>query len=434
MSGSVEVCELGKQFARYDQQRAGSLREAMRRGFRPARITEQFWALRNVSFKVQPGEMLGVIGHNGSGKSTMLRMVGGVMHSDVGSVTTTGRISGLLELNAGMHPELSGRDNILIGGVIAGLTRKQISARMDEVIAFSELEEFIDSPVRTYSMGMRLRLGFAVAIHTDPGVILIDEVLSVGDLAFQSKCLDRIRRHRDEGSAIILITHDLTQVEKLCTDALWLRKGEVVAQGRPDVLVGEYRAAMARDSRQRTPPSMPETVTSTGTILRAHENRFGSMEKVIEAVYLQDQFSKGVCKIATGDALSIAVKFSGGSGPVPIVGVSIGTVDGVNMLDVNTESDNVAISSSDKSNIIRVDLDRVDLTAGSYFVNIGLFHPSWEYAYDYHWQAYPLTITGSHGPSGKLSPPRSWIASAEIRTVRAGGDANEQTGTWLTGA
>lgn len=416
MSGSVEVCNLSKQFARYGQPRAGSLKEAMRRGFRPARATENYWALRDVSFEVQPGEMLGVIGHNGSGKSTLLRMVGGVMRSDVGSVTTTGRISGLLELNAGMHPELSGRDNILIGGVVAGLTRKQITARMDEVIAFAELEEFIDSPVRTYSMGMRLRLGFAVAIHTDPGVILIDEVLSVGDLAFQAKCLDRIRRHRDEGSAIILITHDLTQVENLCTDVLWLRKGAVVGQGKPDVLVGEYRAAMARDSRHRTPPSMPETITSTGTILRAHENRFGSMEKVIENVCLEDQFSQCVREIATGDALSILIQFSGGGGPAPIVGLSIGTLDGVNVLDINTEGDNIAISSSGKSSIIRVDLDRVDLTSGSYFINIGLFHSSWEYAYDYHWQAYPLTILGSHGPPGKLSPPRTWtLASGDQR-------------------
>ena len=412
MSGSVEVRDLGKRFARYDGPRASSIREAMRRGFRAAKVSDHFWAVRDVSFQVKPGEMLGIIGHNGSGKSTMLRIVGGVMRADTGSVVTTGSISGLLELNAGMHQELSGRDNVLIGGVIAGLSRRQIAARMDEIIAFAELEDFIDSPVRTYSAGMRLRLGFSVAIHTDPGVLLIDEVLSVGDLAFQAKCLDRIRRHRDEGSAIILITHDLSQVEKLCTDALWLRKGEVVAHGPPDVLSGEYRAAMAQQTRERTYSEMPDEISTGGIVLRAHENRFGSLEKKIDAVSLRDRSGAIVDAIETGAPLSIEVGFTEGGISAPIVSVTIATAEEIKCLDVNTEADEAILHDTGKKGVVRLELDRVDLAAGRYFVSVGIFPAGWEYAYDYHWHAYPLNITGSTEDVGKLSPPRRWTTNA----------------------
>ena len=412
MTGSVRARGLGKRFTRYDRERARTIKEHLLRGLNRARAQERFWAVREVSLNVAPGRMLGIIGHNGSGKSTLLRMIGGVMRPDTGAVETTGRVSGLLELNAGMHPELSGRDNILICGVVAGLTRREVMARMDEVIAFAELEAFIDSPVRTYSMGMKLRLGFAVAIHTDPGVLLIDEVLSVGDMAFQAKCLDRIRQHRDQGSAIILITHDLSQVTKLCTDAMWLRAGEIVARGEPEVLVGEYRAAMSSQTRERTPARLPETVTRGGTVLKINENRFGSLELEIGDVRLLDRQDHPLATIAAGDGLSIEVRFAAAADIRPIVGISIGTIDGEIRLDLNTLIDEVAMPDAEGLTSVRLDLDRVDLAPGEHFVNVGLFHPSWDYAYDYHWQVYPLTITDSIATGGVLSPPRRWLIGA----------------------
>lgn len=413
MAGSVEVRNLGKRFVRYEQQRPRTIKEHMMQGLRRSRISDRFWALRDVNLDVRPGKMLGVIGHNGSGKSTLLRMIGGIMRPDVGTIRTSGRISGLLELNAGMHPELSGRDNILIGGVIAGMTRREVLARMDEIIAFAELEEFIESPVRTYSSGMRMRLGFAVAIHTDPGVLLIDEVLSVGDMAFQAKCLERIRQHRNQGSAIILITHDLSQVEKLCDDALWLRGGQIVGQGAPDVLVGEYRAAMAQQTRDRTPIDLPERVTSSGVALRVHENRFGSLELEIEEVSLRNRSGHPVRSVEAGSPLAVHVRLGGAAGLTPIVGISIGTADGENIVDLNTLTDEVVMPATTQGSSIRLELDRLDLAPGEYFVDVGLYHPSWDYAYDYHWRVYPLEVTDKVRTGGMMSPPRRWIVGRD---------------------
>ena len=410
MGGRIVVEGLGKQFTRFDQPRARTLKERMLRGFREPRAKGSFWALRDVGFTVESGAMLGVIGHNGSGKSTLLRLLGGVMQPDAGRVITHGRVNGLLELNTGMHSELTGRENVLIGGVVAGLTKRQVLDRFDDIVAFAELERFIDSPIRTYSTGMMMRLGFAVSIHTDPQVLLIDEVLSVGDLAFQNKCLDRIRGLREQGCAIVLISHDLSQIEELCDQALWLRGGSVVAHGTPDILVGEYKAEMANRTRARTPVEMPEVVTPSGVVLKPHENRFGSLEMQITAVRLLDPTGRDVRTIESGEPLTIEIGFTGDPAlPPPIVGVSIADADYVNCVDVNTEGDRAPIDSIQPANRIALQIRRLDLSAGHYHVNVGLYHPSWAYAYDYHWEAYPLTIEATVRTSGRLAPPRSWL-------------------------
>lgn len=407
--GSIVVENLGKQFARFDQPRSRTLKERMLRGFREPRAKGSFWALKDVGFAVESGTMLGVIGHNGSGKSTLLRLLGGVMRADQGRVITKGRVDGLLELNTGMHSELTGRENILIGGVVAGLTKREVMRRFDEIVAFAELERFIDSPIRTYSTGMMMRLGFAVAIHTDPEILLIDEVLSVGDLAFQNKCLARIRRIRDEGCAIVLISHDLSQIEELCDHALWLRQGEMVAHGTPDILVGEYKAEMAQHTRANTPVEMPDVITPSGAVLKAHETRFGSLEMEISSVRLLDPDGRPVRTIQSGEALTVEIDFTGNADlPAPIAGVSIADADYINCVDVNTEGDRMPIDAVKPSNRIALHIERLDLSAGNYHVNVGLYHPSWSYAYDYHWEVYPLTVEADVRTSGTVSPPRSW--------------------------
>src|SRR5438874_8286664 len=189
MRGTVVVQGLGKQFRRYHRDRPVTLKEAVVRGLRQMKPVEQFWALRELSCSVAAGRTIGVIGGNGAGKSTLLRLIGGVGRPDEGALTVKGRIDALLDLGAGFHPDLTGRENVFISGVINGLTRREVSQQFDSIVAFAELEEFIDSPMRTYSTGMQMRLAFSVATHTHPKVLLIDEVLAVGDLAFQHKCL-----------------------------------------------------------------------------------------------------------------------------------------------------------------------------------------------------------------------------------------------------
>jgi homopolymeric O-antigen transport system ATP-binding protein len=203
----------------------------------------RFMALNDVSFEVEQGECVGLIGSNGSGKSTTLALMAGVLKAQVGTVEVRGRVCPLLEIGAGFHPELTGRENILLNGVLLGLTRREVLAKMDEIIAFSELARFLDQPLRTYSSGMMARLGFSVAVHLDPEILLVDEVLAVGDLHFQAKCREKIADFRRRNITIVLVTHALEEVRRLCTRALWLDGGKLVAHGDPDVITAHYELA-----------------------------------------------------------------------------------------------------------------------------------------------------------------------------------------------
>lgn len=243
MSDAIVVDNLSKRYWRKNVNRPRSIHEALARRFRGLGRTETFWALRDVSFRVPQGGMLGVIGRNGAGKSTLLRMLGAVDVPTQGSVRANGRMGALLTLGAGFHPDLTGRENVFVSGVVHGLTRAEVRRRFDSIIAFSEVENFIDDPVRIYSSGMQMRLRFAVAIHMDPEILLIDEVLSVGDAAFQRKCLDRIKDIRAKGSTIVLISHDVGSIRQLCNQAIWLDGGRMAAEGEPKDVVDAYLTA-----------------------------------------------------------------------------------------------------------------------------------------------------------------------------------------------
>ena len=259
MPDAIIVQGVAKQFRRYQANRPRTLKEAVVRRFHGVRPVERFWALRDVSFSVSSGRMLGMIGANGAGKSTLLRLIGGVGRPDQGSVQVHGRIGALLDLGVGFHPELSGRENVFISGVIAGLTRREVAQRFESIVAFAELQRFMESPLRTYSTGMQMRLAFAVAVHTAPEILLIDEVLAVGDASFQQKCLQRIAQFKAEGCAIVLVSHDTTLIQQLCDEVLWLRAGRVVAQGNPDMVVGQYLDALSAETRRRTPIDHPRS-------------------------------------------------------------------------------------------------------------------------------------------------------------------------------
>jgi len=203
-------------------------------------VYEEFWALKGVSFKVHKGETLGIIGENGSGKSTLLKCIAGILQPSKGAIKVDGKISPLLELGAGFHPELSGRENIYVNGAILGMTRKQVEERYDDIVAFSELEEFIDNQVKFYSSGMYIRLGFAVAIYSNPDILLIDEVLSVGDESFRKKSFEKINEFRAANKTIILVTHDMSSAARFCDKLLLLHKGVITKTGEPNTVIKDY--------------------------------------------------------------------------------------------------------------------------------------------------------------------------------------------------
>lgn len=208
---------------------------------------QPFWALQDVSFEVSSGESLGIIGANGAGKSTLLRLICGLGRPTTGEVDVRGRVAALLELGAGFHPYLTGRENLYVGAILGGLRRREATQLFDTIVEFAELREFIDQPLRTYSLGMQMRLAFAVAIHVDPSVIIVDEGLSVGDAHFQRKCLERIREFRNAGKTMIMVSHDMGAIRAFCSRALWLRRGRVVDDGPVERVVPKYEAVMQHE-------------------------------------------------------------------------------------------------------------------------------------------------------------------------------------------
>jgi lipopolysaccharide transport system ATP-binding protein len=245
MNDAIVVKGLSKQFYRYHADRPWTLHETLVKGLRRLQPAERFWALEDVTFSVPSGRVVGVIGANGSGKSTLLRLIGGVGRADRGYVKVSQRISGLLDLGTGFHPELTGRENVFVNGVISGLTRREVTQRFDEIVAFAELESFIDNPIRTYSSGMQMRLGFAIAVHARPELLLIDEILSVGDRSFQGKCLDRIARFKAEGCTILIVSHDTGQICEFCDEAIWLNHGRLMLHDAPKTVAERYIANTA---------------------------------------------------------------------------------------------------------------------------------------------------------------------------------------------
>ena len=248
----VEVQNVGKCFRRYHADAPGSIHEALMKGLGKLGAAEVFWGLRDINFRADAGRTIGFLGRNGAGKSTLLRLIGGVGRPDEGTIRVDGRVHALLHLGAGFHEELSGRENAYINGVIGGLTRREVTQKLDSIIYFSELEQFIDSPLRVYSSGMKMRLAFSIAIHSAPDILLIDEVLAVGDAAFQRKCMERIAALKADGCTIILVSHDTGTMEDLCDEVLWLRAGRVVAHGPARPVVKQYMA----EADARSPDSV----------------------------------------------------------------------------------------------------------------------------------------------------------------------------------
>ena len=376
---------------------------------------ESFWCLRDVTFEVAQGQMLGIIGPNGSGKSTLLRLIGGVGRPDKGILSANGRVGALLDLGAGFRDDLTGRDNIMISGVVAGLSRLQVMERFDQIVAFAELESFLDNSLRTYSSGMKMRLAFAVATHIDPDILLIDEILSVGDLAFQSKCLEKIRQFKHKGCTMLLVSHDLGQIEKLCDAVLWLKKGMVKGFGPPNEVIKAYSEEMNFQTLSRTPKSVPGGSADNGNYLKLKENRFGSLEVVISAVRLMDASGKLLQTTRSGEPLRIEIDYNS---HIPAMGpnfvVTVSKSDGQICSEMILERKSFGMDDSRRQGTIILYIKRLDLSAGDYFFDIGIYEKNWEYAYDTHWHVYPLSITAHTASKGVLAPPHEWSWSSQM--------------------
>src|SRR5438552_1648455 len=318
---AIELTDVTKIYRRYSGGQLATLKSALlqRSILRDLQASETYPALTDVSFTVPKGSTYGVIGRNGSGKSTALKLVAGITKPTSGAVRVSGRISALIELGAGFHPEISGRENVFINGIMLGLTKREIEQRFDEIVDFAELRQFIDGAVKTYSSGMYMRLGFAVAIHVDPDVLLVDEVLAVGDEGFTHKCLDKFAEFRRRGKTVLLVTPSLGLVETLCDDAVWLDAGRLAAQGDPKRVVGAYLTAVEQGEQElmaattaKAVEAVEEVVETTAAapdsppdMFKAAEGRWGSREVEILDVALLDRTGEPSFVFHTGEALSV---------------------------------------------------------------------------------------------------------------------------------
>ncbi|MET0663801.1 MAG: ABC transporter ATP-binding protein [Ilumatobacteraceae bacterium] len=367
MSVSVKVDGVSKRF-RIFHERNQYLKSSLLQ--RKRARWEDFWALRDISFEVSEGEAFGIVGHNGSGKSTMLKCLAGILAPDEGSMQVDGSMSALLELGAGFHADLSGRENVYLNGAILGVPRKELQRRFDDIVEFAGLEEFIDQPVRNYSTGMTVRLGFAIAINVDPDVLIIDEVLAVGDTEFQAKCRDKITEFRTAGKTIVLVTHGLSDVLGLCDNALWLDHGKVRALGDPSTIVDDY-TGVAREGRKAE---------------RVEGTRWGSGEARLLSMQLVDRSGEPVEFARTGEPLTFRLHYATYQ-PLQnvVVGIAVDHQNGQHMTGTNTRRHGRTIPILDGTGFVDYTLDQLSLLEGTYELTAAI--SDWTEAHDYdHWR------------------------------------------------
>jgi ABC-type polysaccharide/polyol phosphate transport system ATPase subunit len=347
-------------------QKARSLQESLVNLFhRRNGTTEEFWALRDVSFELYPGETLGIIGANGSGKSTILKMLTRILEPTAGKVTVQGKVSALIELGAGFHQDLTGRENIFLNGSILGLSRREMAGKFDEIVAFSELERFIDTPIKHFSSGMYARLGFAVAVSVDPEILIIDEVLSVGDEIFQRKCMERIEEFRRHGKTIIFVSHDLAAVEKLCDRVIWMQNGTAVVQGAAALTVQSYLADSQRRDEQSRAVDHQVVVEQHQKGVQA-SNRDTDVAKISD-VKLTTAEREERYTFRTGETLVARMHYWLEDPTAEhVIAVELRRADGLLIATLSCDIEGRSTFKPSHNNVIEVEIPALPVLAGSY--------------------------------------------------------------------
>ena len=409
---AIDVRSVTKLYRRWGRKRSiGTFKSALLSG-RPGRALapdEAIPAVTDVSFAIAPGETVGVVGPNGSGKSTLLKLLAGILRPTAGSVAVRGRLAALLELGAGFHPEISGRENIEINGLLLGLSRKEIARRFDEIVRFAELEEFLDAPVKTYSSGMAVRLGFSIAAHCDPDVLLVDEVLAVGDEAFSRRSLEKFAEFERAGKTLLLVSHDLGLIAERCHRAIWLDRGRVAADGPAGETVTLYRERVAEREAERR--AQPGTAAPAERALRV-----GSGAATVEAVRLLDSEGRPSARLLSGAPARLVMEVEAPERITDFVfGFAISTVAGATVFGSNTTIDGFAAAELSAAGTVILDIPSLDLAPGVYSVDAAI-HARDGSPYDYRRDVLRFEVSAERAAAGVWSPPhRRWSFSEGIR-------------------
>jgi ABC-2 type transport system ATP-binding protein len=443
---TIEVKNVKKKFkVYYDKGR--SLKEKVL--FRNRNRYEEHWVLNGISFNVKKGEAIGIIGHNGCGKSTTLKLLTKIMYPDEGSIEIKGRVSSLIELGAGFHPDMSGRENIYTNASIFGLTRKEIDARLQDIIEFSELEEYLDNPVRTYSSGMYMRLAFSVAINVDADVLLVDEILAVGDINFQAKCFNKLREIKANGTTIVIVSHSLGQIEQICDRTIWIQDGLIKTEGAPRVVHPEYMDFMGQkrqdvlDKIETTKPAddlsekeeaadaldfntennaqdqnnknyndkESNTVEQSETVDNATNKRWGNGKVRISNITTFSTDMKKKSVFSTGDSIILKIEYKVLKKVEDAVfGIAIYRSDGLHCYGVNTRIDNLDPFDIEKDGYCQLLLENVNLLPGEYFIDVAI-EAEVGIPVDYYREAHKIELYSVTNDVGSFRIDHKWSIS-----------------------
>ena len=407
----LELISVSKRF-QLKTERHRSIQDSFVRFWRRKREPgDEFWPLRNVSLVLHAGESIGILGQNGSGKSTLLKILTGVLQPTSGQVHMRGRIAALLELGAGFHPELTGRENIYLNGSVYGIGRREMQRQLKSIIDFAELGEFIDMPVKHYSSGMYVRLGFAVAIHTEPEVLVVDEVLTVGDQIFQQKCLQRILEMQAAGVAIVLVSHNLEDVRRLCQRALWLHEGEVRADGAASDVADDYLAYTNELYYIKRRTELAAAAEDTQATTESDQRRWGTQRAEIVRVELCDDQNQPADRFSQGAALLVRIHYVCHE-PIrrPRFGLAIYRQDGTHVNGPNSVDDGYLLERVEGKGIMEYRIDHLPLNPGRYELTVAIYNQYATIAIDHHHRMYPFEIRQPRGRSeeGVVHIPATW--------------------------
>lgn len=430
---AIELANVTKVYQRFGKRHFATLKSALtnRSILSELKPNETFTALTDLSLRVPVGSTFGLIGRNGSGKSTALKLVAGITKPTSGTVSVRGRISALIELGAGFHPEISGRENVFINGIMLGLSKREIERRFDEIVDFAELAEFIDEPVKTYSSGMYMRLGFSVAIHVDPEVLLVDEVLAVGDEGFTHKCLDKFADLKRQGKTVLLVTHSLNLVERLCDEAAWLDEGRKRAEGDPYRVIAEYVSdvekqeerflASADDKAQSQVATAPAEAPAieipadpASDMMKAAEGRWGSRVVEIVDVAFVDAQGQPVHVIHSGDAAAIRMTVRAHQ-PVSdfVFGIGVFGANGDCVYGTNTDIEEFASKTLSGDANVTIAFDALDLVEGTYKLDVAV-HKHDGVPYDYHRLLHTFRVKSRTRDVGVYRPRHQWVFGGAV--------------------
>lgn len=415
---AIDIENVTRIYQKYSaRHRFQTFKSALLKGdlFKAIRPDELVTALNGINIKVAKGTTFGIIGENGSGKSTLLKVVSGIAKPTSGKVRVNGKVSALIELGAGFHPEISGRENVYINGIMLGLSKKEISDKFNDIVKFAELEDFIDAPVKTYSSGMYMRLGFSIAINVNPEILLIDEVLAVGDASFVPKCLDRIDDFRRRKKTILFVSHDLSTVEKICDRVAWLKGGRIQTIGEPKRVVDAYLQDIMEKQEKEFEKKRQERVVELTEDEERRENRWGKREIEITKVTLKNLNGQEKHVFSPDEGMVIEIDVVAYSHITDFVfGIGIFNSQGISCYGTNTHLEDFVPVSIKGEGKITCRINRLSLINGTYYLDIAT-HKRDGYPYDYHHNLYSFLVSSPNKDVGICRLSLAWDFSPQIK-------------------